>query len=480
MSDIQRKIDQVHNALSAFWKGEPVPGLAVGIVYRNQTIYTRGFGIMNMESGLPVTEHTLFHTASVSKTLVATAIMQLAEQGLLQLNGYVTEYLPYFNLKDELYQLITVRHLLNHTSGLPDEDDFGWDRPEYDEGSLERYVRSIGNCTLRSRPGEAFFYSNIGYEILGDLIAKVSGMDFESYMKSHILLPCSMMHSSFLKQEVPADLLADPHILGLFEGYGPEVSLTFPYHRAHAPSSTLYASATDLCAYAVKQLQGLHVDHTSRLLHEENYHAMWGSETVTGYGNWLNTMGLGWFTGEYKGCRTAAHMGRDTGFRSLLVLLPHEGIAVTILMNADYIGLNIVSETLLDILLGMNERATIPQSLAHALAGIALRDGVEEAYQYYADVVLPSIDTYVVYEGEFNAFAYMLLRSERPREGLCILEIAIRLFPESSNLHDSLGEMYAVAGNRDQAIEHYQKSIELDPTNVEATEIIHKLLRQFD
>ena len=134
---------------------------------------------------------------------------------------------------------------MNHTSGMPDEEDYAWDRPEYDEQSLERYVKGVYRHKLLSEPGVNFAYSNIGYEILGDMIAKVSGMSFEEYMKNNILEPIGMRSSSFLKLEIETHLAA-PHVLGTSNGYGGYVSDVFPYNRAHGPSSTLYTNAEDM------------------------------------------------------------------------------------------------------------------------------------------------------------------------------------------------------------------------------------------
>ena len=129
-----------------------VAGLAIGIV-RGGQVYARGFGVKNIETQEPVTASSLFHLASVSKTFVATAVMQLAEQGKLELDSPLHAYLPDFRLDDERFRHITIRQMLNHTSGMPDTDDYGWDRPEYDELALERYMHSLASEKLIGAPG---------------------------------------------------------------------------------------------------------------------------------------------------------------------------------------------------------------------------------------------------------------------------------------------------------------------------------------
>lgn len=159
---MQEVDDLTHSVVNGFG----VEGLAIGIV-KDEQIFADGFGVKSIETQEPVTANSLFHIASISKTFVATAIVQLAEQGKLELGAPLITYLPDFILADERYRQITVRQMLSHTSGMPDTDDYGWAHPEYDDQALERYVRSLADEKLIAAPGEKFAYSNIGYEVLG-------------------------------------------------------------------------------------------------------------------------------------------------------------------------------------------------------------------------------------------------------------------------------------------------------------------------
>src|SRR5438270_8663422 len=119
--------------------------------------------------------------------------------------------------------------MLSHTSGMPDTEEYGWDRPEYDDGALERYVRSLETLSLIAAPGERYAYSNITFEVLGDVIAKVSGMPFEEYVRREILAPLGMVRSTLLVREADSSLLASPHVP---TGAGEVVvSEVFPYNR---------------------------------------------------------------------------------------------------------------------------------------------------------------------------------------------------------------------------------------------------------
>jgi CubicO group peptidase (beta-lactamase class C family) len=263
--------------------------------------------------------------ASVSKTFVATAIMQLVERNRLDLDAPVTKYLPYFQLDDDRAAQITVRQLLTHTSGMPDVRDYQWEKPQHDAGALERYVRSLKSQKLIAPPGQRFHYSNMAYEVLGDVIAKVSGQSFESYMQEHVLNPLGMRRSTFLKPKTDAGLCATPHV----GRRKPEVSDVYPYHRAHAPSSTLHSSVEELCNWVIANVnRGQFKDR--RILQKEAFDEIWKPHTDAGRGM---KIGLAWMLAQRPYGLLVFHGGRDIGFQSQVSLLPDTRGGLVILSN---------------------------------------------------------------------------------------------------------------------------------------------------
>jgi CubicO group peptidase (beta-lactamase class C family) len=311
-----------------------IPGFAIGIVDNGKVIYARGFGVAKLGSNNPITPKSLFHMASVTKPFVATAIMQLVERGKISLDARVIEYLPYFRMKDKRFATITVRQMLNHISGMPDVEDYNWDKPEYDDGALERYVRGLNNLSLLGAPGEKFRYSNIAFEVLGDVIAKVSGMSFESYVQQNILAPLGMKHSTLLVRETNPKRLVAPHI--------PDkdgkviVSKVFPYNRPHAPSSTLYSSVDDMNRWARANLNRGELDG-KRILKASSYDVLWKSYADVGEISPLvpsdMKIGLSWFLRQHNGHRLVNHGGGDRGFHSFLLLAPDDSISVVAMSN---------------------------------------------------------------------------------------------------------------------------------------------------
>ncbi len=305
-----------------------IPGLAIAIAEGEQVLYAQGFGVMNVDTKEPVTPDTVFHMASVTKLFVGTAIMQLWEKNKIDLHKPVVEYLPYFQLKDDRYKKITVFQMLSHTSGMPDCDDYGWENPSYDEQAIERYLRSVKNLTLIGEPGDKCLYSNIAYEALGDIIAKVSGEVFEHYVQNHIFKPLKMFNSSLLTAErKDKNKIATPHIKDNDKKV--VVSNVFPYNREHAPSSTLTSNVFDISCWGAANLNKGELEGV-RILDSSTYDIMWNPVANI---NEREQIGLSWFLKSYRGYRFMGHEGTDIGFRASFGLIPEKNLSVIVCAN---------------------------------------------------------------------------------------------------------------------------------------------------
>jgi len=318
-------------------QADQIPGMAIGIIRNNHIVYSKGYGVAQIGTSRTVTPQTVFQLGSDSKMMVGIAVMQLMQQGKIDLDAPVTRYLPYFRLADSRYTSITIRHILSHRTGLPwcanyDKCNFlDYESPEVDAGSLERHVREITDVKLESPPGEKMQYSDLGFEILGDVIAKISGQSFEDYVHDHIFLPMHLTHTSFMLSDIPPQLLAAPHVLDPTLRVNP----FYPYSRQHAPSSHLLSNVDDMNRYALVQLdQGR--SPALRIIPAAAYQRMWRSEIATNMQSpWEKTLGLGWFLGDYNDHQLVGHGGGDTGFASEFIMAPDDGIAVVIMQNRE-------------------------------------------------------------------------------------------------------------------------------------------------
>ena len=214
---------------------------------------------------------------------------------------------------------------------MPDVEDYCWDKPEYDEGALERYVRSLTDQELLFEPGEKFTYSNMAFEVLGDLIAKVSGQSFADYVKEHILLPLDMNDSSILIREVDPALLANGHV----EEQDGKIRVTehYAYNRRHGPSSCLYSNVVDMSRWAIANMNRGELEGR-RILDASSYELLWTPEVEVGAKDGRpRHIGLSWFLSTYAGYQTVSHGGRDTGYQTNFFMVPDAGVAVIVLSN---------------------------------------------------------------------------------------------------------------------------------------------------
>jgi len=339
--------DTLAAIVGRFAADQKLPGIAVGVWQAGTVVYRGGLGIRGGGAGdQAVGPETVFHLASVTKPFVATAVMQLVEAGRVSLDSTVRSYLPYFAIKGPGADRITIRQVLTHTAGIGDVTDYAWPRPEYDDGALERYIRGLADSTLVTEPGAKWAYSNIGFEILADLIAKVSNQSFEDYVQQHILTPLGMRKSTLLMTDVDSTRLAFGHrkdSTGASQPVG-----YYPYNRRHAASSTLHSNVDDMLRWGAANL-GRGALGDVRILPASGYDELWKpqydmlpalAERARQAGAKLPydsmAVGLSWFLPVRAGRRMVWHSGGDTGFRTDLVLVPAEQIAIVVLTNGDW------------------------------------------------------------------------------------------------------------------------------------------------
>jgi len=315
----------------------PVPGLAMCIVKDGQVVYSKGFGFADVESKKPVTPQSVLIQASITKSLVAMAIMKLAEQGTIDLDAPVTTYLPYFTMKDEQYKKITVRMLLSHRAGLPNSPDFWVEPLDATMNPLEQAVRDLSDMQLLFTPGEDWNYSSYGYSALGAIIAQVTGKPFESYMDEEWLAPIGMTHSTFVATDVEPTLRMTL--------YGSDVAgKATPTGLAcdgrDASTCNLWSSCEDMVTWAQLMLNQGELNGT-RFLKPESIKTMWTPVSNTPwldalgpwYGSPIAEYGLGWYVGEMEGHQLVGHAGGTEGSNTQIQLAPDDGLAVIAMDN---------------------------------------------------------------------------------------------------------------------------------------------------
>ena len=331
-----------------------LPGLAAGVWRRGEVILRMGVGHQAGPASPPIDGETVFHLASVTKPFVATAVMQLVADGKMCLDCPLQRYLPYFSMQGPGADQISIRQLLTHTAGTGDTSNFGWTTPEYDDGAVERYVRSLASVYLAFVPGSEWRYSNRGFDVLADAIAKADGQPFEAVVQRRILTPLGMRRSTLLMSDLDSARMALGHRRdGSPVGY-------YPYNRRHAGSSTLHSTLDDMLRWAAANLGRGALDQR-RILPASAYDDLWRPywdirATVAegtrraGYVFPYDSLaiGLSWFLPVQDGRQLVYHSGSDPGFASNVLLSPSEQIGVVVLINASGADPRALSRSLLE------------------------------------------------------------------------------------------------------------------------------------
>lgn len=451
---LQEYVDRMH-----------LPGMTIAVTRNDSVIYQKAFGVTNVDTGKLMKVTNDFHWASVSKTFVATAVMQMVEQGKIKMDEKLITYLPYFKQKDDWYKDITIRQMLNHTSGLGDVDDYEWDKPQFDEGAAEKWVRTLSNDKMRFKPGTDWAYSNTAYEILGVVISKISGVSFETYEMEHILKPLQMNTSSFIYPDIPDSLRVSGHI---WAGKA-VVSKVYPYNRIHAPSSTMNSNVLDMSNYAMAHLHRGEYNG-ARILNDSTYNLLWtNSVNITD----KPKVGVSWFLGERHGTKTVEHSGGDTGFRSDLLLLPDKNISVMTVSNYELFRSRDVTLGVADILLG-HDPEPIKSQIGFAMGEVLAQNGMEAAKKFYTDTKADSVRSKLYLwaedDGALAYPGYLFMNNEMIKEAIEMFKFNVETFPNSGYAYGHLARAYAKGGDNAAASENFEKAIKLLPDDKDLVE----------
>ena len=311
-----------------------IPGLALGIVHRDEIVHLQGFGVADA-SGRVVTPQTPFILASASKSFTALAIMQLVEDGTVDLDAPVVTYLPSFTVRDESASAtITVRHLLNHTSGLPEDTAY---EPmlsnDMSDSALDQRVAALSDTELGHGVGEVFEYTDANYDTLGLIVEKVGGQPYESHIQDRIFAPLQMSHSFTDQTDARRSGLAGGHR----SWFGFPRPFEAPYSRAAMPSSYLISSAEDITHFLSGQLNGGTYKATS-VLSPAGIAAM--HQPAVREGDRDIFYGMGWESRILAGVPVVRHKGTNANFYADMVLDKDAGWGIVVLANLDSLNFN--------------------------------------------------------------------------------------------------------------------------------------------
>lgn len=447
--------DDLHAVLQQIVVRWGIPGLAVGAVAGGEVVYAHGFGVQSLATRQPVTLDSVFCVQSVSKCFVATAVMQLVERGRIDLDAPLVRYLPYFQMDDARCRQITVRQALSHTSGMPDLDESEYDElaahPEWEEGAAERFVRGLSSRQLLAEPGERFSYSNIAYNVLGDMIAKVAGQPFEAAMREQVLVSSGMADSTFLVADIAAERLAWPHV----RTPALRVNPIYPYHRADAPASFLHATVVDMCQWAITCLQRGN-GPGQRILSPAGYDVMWTPAAARGSQPGLyEAMGLGWNLGHAGGVKTVSHGGAGFGGTAFLLLLPEGERAAVVLCNQESDAHSRVVRAMADALLDRKPQAGTVSWLVPISQALA-EGGIGAAYARYDQLKAEEAVAYDFDAYDLGTLVIQLVSAKKLDLAIDVLGLNIHAHPEHVESYLARARLYLRKGDAAQAEDNFR------------------------
>ena len=330
-----RGVDAAHwqRRLSALAERHHVPGAALGILRlrpgREDELVEVAHGVLNTDTGVETTTDSLFQIGSISKVWTATVVLQLVDEGLLDLDAPISEVLPELRLAEpDVTKRVTMRHLLTHTSGI--DGDVFTDTGRGDD-CLEKYVTLLGDVAQNHPLGVTWSYCNSGFSLAGRVIEKLTGGTWDQALRDRILTPLDLSHTVTLPEEALLHRAAVGHVGEAAEQVKAPV---WGLPRSLGPAGLITSTVADVLGFARLHLTGGLAPDGTRVLGEASAAAMADHQVELPEKFTLgDSWGLGWIRFGWDDRRLIGHDGSTIGQNAFLRLLPDEGLAVVLLTN---------------------------------------------------------------------------------------------------------------------------------------------------
>lgn len=485
VSPAQNNLKELDLFLSTLYRNHQFNGNVL-VAEEGRVVYNKSFGLADFQQQIPIKKNTAFPIASITKSFTATAILQLQEQGKLNIQDAVSKYLTGFPYSD-----ITIQHLLTHSSGLQPYDRFFENirkaKPDtvfYNRDILPQYANL--KLPLLYKPGENVRYDNVNFIFLALIIEKVTGMQYPDYITRYILQPAGMNATSFPKftfyHFTPAEkknmvnVYRYPHLYSdNFEKADTAAFITSYWHTyIFNGFGEMISTTDDLLKYDQALYSGKLLNAAS-LKRAFTPFRLNSGELNPGNQNG-NSFGLGWIieTDSSFG-KIVRGSGGMIGLRASFIrnISRHQTI---ILVDNTQNETDNIGKTILKIINGQ----TVPawrKSLAREYGKALAIKGPDATDSTFKKLQKDSLH-YYCNENELNNLGYDLMSSGKLKEALVCFELNTRLFPDSWNVYDSYGEALLNDGRKEEAIKMYKRSVEINPANDGGKQVLEKILQK--
>jgi CubicO group peptidase (beta-lactamase class C family) len=446
------------------------------ILKDGEIAFQGSFGIGNTDPIDSLTVNSIFRLGSVSKQFTAMGIIKLNESGHLTYDQDITAFIP------ELpYRGITIRHLLNHVSGLPDYMemmDENW-MTELETNDPEKFVS--GNIDLiemfakvepdiHFKPGEKWEYSNTGYVLLASIVSRASGIPFAQFLKEQIFEPAQMTNTSVYKFVIGSD----PEMPMRVYGYRTElngidlVSTDVHYLNPVAGDGGVYSTLADL----LKWDRILYTEEliSQNMLEEAFTPAILNNGDTTNYG-------FGWFIGKSpSGKQVVEHSGGWVGFVTYIYREIEENNCIIVLTNNSSRYSGGIIKPLKNIL--HDQPYEMPKiSISEAIGVVVSNDGIDAGVEQYKKLKSDNPEKYDFAENQLNSIGYQLIQLDRIDDAIEIFRLNNEEFPNSANTYDRLGDALLASGDTTESLLIFKEAYAMDSTLTLTKEKINMIER---
>jgi CubicO group peptidase (beta-lactamase class C family) len=456
----QDKAEEIDILLQKYHEFGQFNGTAL-VAQAGKIILKKGYGYANMEWDMANQPNVKFRLGSITKQFTSMLIMQLVAEGKIQLDEKMTRYLP--NYRKDTGDKVTIHQLLTHTSGIPSYTN----KPDYfkevsrDPYSVDEFIKRFCSDDLNFEPGSEYSYNNSGYFLLGAIIEKVRGEKYETVLQKRIFDPLGMKDSGYDHHATIIPRRAAGYEKSL-NGYinTPYLDMSLPY-----AAGSLYSTVEDLFLWD----QALYSEN----LLSNKYKALMFKPFLKNYAYGWNVKNILLAESE-DSLQTISHGGGINGFNTLITRLIDDKYLIVLLNNTGGTDLKRMNLGITNILYD-KPYAPPEKSIAAELYKLILEKDIASAIKQYHDLKNTKPDNYNFKEYELNRLGYQLLGDKKIDAAIEIFKLNIESYPESSNVYDSLGEAYMKNDQNELAIKNYEKSLELNPENTNAVEMIKVL-----
>ena len=368
--DVQKKLKGFDQTVEKILQDWNVPGCGIGIIVKDKLVFARGYGYRDLEKKLPVTPNTLFQIASNTKLFTATSVGFLVEEGKLDWDQPIKNYVPQIQFyNDELNASVTIRDMLSHRTGISRHDGI-WYNTDFTRMELFDRIKHLEpSIPLRS----GYLYNNLMYAASGQIIEILSGKTWEEFVTERIFKPLEMTSSIFVVE----DMQKQPDFMTpYYEQRDTTILLPYPFYTKQqglGPAGSIISSINDLSNWLTAQINGGKFKNNqvipAGIIRETMMPAIPTSSVPDKYFENLNSVyGMGRSTSSYKGHYLAQHGGAIGGIYSSISMMPADSIGVIVFTNRVSQLPGIITATIYDRLLGLPETPWSDRSLKDYLS----------------------------------------------------------------------------------------------------------------